>query len=141
MPYIIPADEAQAFLLDSNLKKLPDSLDRYLRVSGGAGVVMPGHNGGGALADAIECITTSELNGGYELAMSYPMDALTPKSSPTAASSSRRIKTAAVYSLIEFIEWSKASAVCIQSMRGTSCRPTSLASPSARLLHLTPVMP
>lgn len=62
-------------LQDSNSKTLIDS-NSYTLAIRNAGASIPTHNGIGALADAIECVTESELNGGYELMMRYPADGI-----------------------------------------------------------------
>lgn len=62
-------------LVDSNSKTLVDS-DSYTLAIRNADADIPTHNGIGALSDAIECYTESELNGGYELSMRYPADGI-----------------------------------------------------------------
>lgn len=62
-------------LVDSNSKTIVDS-DSYTLAIRNADADIPTHNGIGALSDAIECYTESELNGGYELSMRYPADGI-----------------------------------------------------------------
>lgn len=62
-------------LVDRSSKTLVDS-DSYTLTIRNADADIPTHNGIGALSDAIECYTDSELNGGYELSMRYPADGI-----------------------------------------------------------------
>ena len=71
IPILYDANFDLLELQDSNSKTLIDS-DSYTLAIRNAGASIPTHNGIGALADAIECVTDSELNGGYELMMRYP---------------------------------------------------------------------
>lgn len=75
IPILLDANFDLLELQDSNSKTLIDS-DSYTLAIRNAGASIPTHNGIGALADAIECVTDSELNGGYELSMRYPADGI-----------------------------------------------------------------
>lgn len=75
IPILLDANFDLLELQDSNSKTLIDS-DSYTLAIRNAGASIPTHNGIGALADAIECLTDSELNGGYELSMRYPADGI-----------------------------------------------------------------
>ena len=73
LPYLYSADYEMDLLIDSQSRNLVDS-DGYTLSLFNPAADFPQHNGIGALADAIECVTDSELNGGYELMMRYPAD-------------------------------------------------------------------
>lgn len=75
IPILLDANFDLMELQDSNSKTLIDS-DSYTLAIRNAGASIPTHNGIGALADAIECVTDSELNGGYELTLRYPADGI-----------------------------------------------------------------
>lgn len=71
LPYLYSADYEMDLLLDSQSRNLVDS-DGYTLSLFNPAADFPQHNGIGALADAIECYTESEINGGYELYLCYP---------------------------------------------------------------------
>lgn len=75
IPILLSADFDIDSLLDRNSNNLIDRAGLQLNIRN-ASASIPSHNGIGLLADAVECFTDSELNGGYELVLQYPMDGI-----------------------------------------------------------------
>ena len=74
-PFLYSADYDAYSILDVNNYTATDTNGNSPIVRN-ADEALPTHNGIGALSDAIECYTDSELNGGYELMMRYPADGI-----------------------------------------------------------------
>lgn len=74
-PYLYSADYDAYSIFDVNNNMATDT-NGNSPITRNAGEEIPHHHGIGALYDAVECYTDSELNGGYELYMRYPANGL-----------------------------------------------------------------